>query len=70
MKPFGVSSRAKPLGTRPKRTISYQRETWIVTNGIRAYTQPKVWPTRMLGPKKRGDYDGHQSLSEIHRSRS
>ena len=36
----------------PKQIISYQMKARVVTNGIRAYTQPEVWPKRTLGPKR------------------
>ena len=53
MRPFEMSHRSKTVRARDtKQIVLYQREAWVVTNGIRAYTQPEVWPMWTLGPKK------------------
>ena len=46
----------------PKWTISYQKEAWIIIIGIRAYTEPKVWSTRMLDRKRTGRFIKYHTL--------
>ena len=63
MRHFGLSPKAKPLVHEAQSGRYHIKERHEPSdNGIRAYTQPKVWPTNTLGPKRRSDYDNHQYL--------